>query len=84
MAHPVSQSMGVIPRAFFPHRWVHGSIQKMKLKYPLNWIIMWSEMGGNKGKQTLADLVYLSIIWQLLLWPAPICNITLAFPLFVT
>ena len=42
-------------------------------------------MGGNKGQQTLADFVHLSIIWQLLLWPAPyICNITLAFPLFVT
>ena len=30
---------------------------EMKLKYPLNWIIMCSEMGGNKGKQTLADFV---------------------------
>ena len=31
---------------------------KMKLKYPPNWIITCSEMGGNKGKQTLADFVY--------------------------
>ena len=30
----------------------------MKLKYPPNWIITWSEMSGNKGKQTLADFVY--------------------------
>ena len=31
---------------------------KIKLKYPLNWIITWPEMGSNKGKQTLADSVY--------------------------
>ena len=30
----------------------------MKLKYPPNWIITWSEMDDNKGKQTLADFVY--------------------------
>ena len=34
----------------------------MKQKYHPYWIIMWSEMGGNKGKQTLADFVYLSVI----------------------
>ena len=31
---------------------------EMKLKYPPKLIITCSEMGGNKGKQTLADFVY--------------------------
>ena len=33
---------------------------EMKLKYPPSWIITCSEVGGNKGKQTLADFVYLN------------------------
>ena len=33
----------------------------MKLKYPPNWIISCSEMGGNKGKQTSADFVYQAV-----------------------
>ena len=42
---------------------------KMKQKYPPNWIITCSEMGANKGKQTLADFVY---NWKVLL--ADICS----------